>query len=161
MRKVLIGSLVFLAAFGIGSFLAYDASSRHPVMKALDRLIDLQRRASRPMRMTGCPPPEIYGEWVSTDGSPFITLTTDEITDVTKGEAYRYRILRRVNNASENRLLIELDGVEHGSNLRNFVSLRFSDDGWVSLQGYGKWEDVDVNTPTAMYTLSKNSRFGQ
>lgn len=163
MQKFLIGCLVFLAAFSVGSFIGYDSSSRHPLMKALDSFIESQRRAARPMRIKSYPgaETEIYGDWVSADGTPVITLTTDEITDVAKGESYNYRVLRRVNNSSENRLLLQLEGIKPGSNLRTFISLRFSDDGYVSVQGYGRWEDVDVLTPTAMYSLSRNYRFGR
>lgn len=162
MQKVVIGCLVFLAAFGIGSYLGYDASARHPVVKALDSLRQSMRRPARPKLVRDFPVAgvEMYGDWVSADGTPVITLTPTQITDVAKGESYGYRVLKRVDNSSENRLVIQLDDVKHGSNLRNFISLRFSDDGWVSVQGFGRWEDIDVNTPTAMYTLSRSHRFG-
>lgn len=160
MKRALLTFPLFLVTLVIGVYFTYDPGYRHPVGRFMDSLRESLRTPARPSRRAAPRNADVYGEYGGSDREPVIRITPTEITDVQRGEVYAYRLVSRVNDSYQNRYLVEIEGLEQGSKLRNFMSLRFSDDGWVSVQGYSRIEDVDVVPPTARYELSRTYRFG-
>jgi hypothetical protein len=97
---------------------------------------------------------DYYGYWGGSGGN-VIALDENYITDVEQGRTYQYRIVSHVNNRHENAYVLQVIGLDAGSNLRNYIYLGFSDDGWMGYYGYNSLDDYYQRHFTAGGSFSK------
>ena len=146
MRRHLTSLPLALVTFIVGIVFApgplrYDAAVQTPT-----RFIT--RSAS--LELT----PDLFGKWGGEDGDVF-DIHEGRIRDMELQRTFDYKVIRHVNNRAENGYLLEVQNLAAGSNLRKYVYLRFTDDGWVSYYGYGSLDDVDSGRYTAAGTFSR------
>jgi hypothetical protein len=95
-----------------------------------------------------------YGYWGGSGGN-VIELREHYITDVELGRTFQYRVIIHTENRYENSYLLQVIDLGTNSNLRNYVYLGFSDDGWMGYYGYNSLDDYAGRHFTAGGSFSR------
>lgn len=97
---------------------------------------------------------EFRGRWGGS-GETVIEIRDDHIVDVEKGESYHYGVIQRFGfPKGDKAILIEVYGLESGSNLRRFTYLGL-DGNRLAYFGYDSWDGYYQGKASASVSLSR------
>ncbi|MGD9563561.1 MAG: hypothetical protein AB7F88_01615 [Pyrinomonadaceae bacterium] len=149
MCRVLLHAPIVLITFAVGLLITpYDA---HSGIRGVFNWLATESRSSRFVQSA---PNDFYGRWGGS-GLAVIELRDGYIADSEKGKFYAYNVVQRFNYPDGDAgVLIEVLGLEHGSNLRKFVYLGLNEDR-LDLFGYDSWDSYYDGKSSAVVSLSR------
>lgn len=150
MRRYLLHFPIVIVTLAASLFLTpYDPTSG--IRGLINRLSAPRVRPVHSVAMS-----DFYGTWGGS-GVAVIRFQENYIVDAEKDVAYSYKIVRQVRNQNgEKACLIEVLGLQNGSNLRRYMYLAFNGDG-LDYFGYTSWEQYEHGRASASTRLYRPS----
>lgn len=150
MCRILLHAPVIVVAFAVGLLITpYDPNSG---LRGLFNWIGAA--SSRPTTFTITNVSDFHGRWGGS-GATVIELGDGYILDAEKGRRYAYGVVQRFNYPTGDKgVLIEVYGLEPGSNLRKFVYLGMNENR-LDYFGYDSWESYYQGKTSATVSLSR------